>query len=83
MWIDHGGDITASSLATTMWRVRVGLAHEVEDALVVRQAEVEIDLASGGQCRCGGMVFQTLPVFEDRHAQQQLAGLHRAGTKNL
>ena len=49
MWIDHGGDTTASLLATTRWRMSRRVAHEVHDALVVAQAEVEIHLASGGR----------------------------------
>ncbi len=79
MWMDHGGEITASSLLEHQAARVLGLAHEVHHALralVLRwifQVEVEIDL--------GAAVVQMrrhrvpdAAGLEHRQAEQQLRG---------
>ena len=72
--MDQGGETTACSLATTMWRVSVRLAHEVEHAVLGLHVEVEIDFGAPvvQMARHG---VPDAARFERSEPEQQLRGL--------
>ena len=60
-WIDQAGDSTASSLATTRWRVSSGSPIKWKTRSSGLQVEIEIGLPAPVMDDGSGMVFQMLP----------------------
>ena len=73
-WIDHGGEMTASRLPHDEVAGGAGLAHEVEDPVVLGEVDVAVDLgAAVVQVRREGVPHRA--VGDDGDAELQHRGL--------